>query len=232
MTYHNIAETNNEIIYKSATIEEIEEYSQKVINNELECNLNNCPICNTKPSFYKRHAKRKRRLYILVNQLVEVVIAYFMRWKCTNCGKTFVQYPDFAIPFKRYTLLTILSYCKQYIENDELSYEKISSLTPIEYKVQNNELNTKELYHSTIHRWINTLGSYTKMISDSYSFLSEKYSSWNITKDFDIPKKKYRNDFQQIVLINCKKLLYLENIYKKKLGFSIFPNPATKYAFN
>ena len=92
-------------------------------------------------------------------------------------------------------------------------------MTPIEYKLQNNELNTKELVHSTIHRWINTLGSYTKIINDAYSFISEKYSSWNITKDIDIPKKKYRNDFQRNVLIQCKKLLYLENIYKNKLGF-------------
>jgi len=212
----------------SASIEEIESYGDDVIKGKIPCKLPACPNCNTDPSYFKRHELRKRQFYGVTKQMIKIVISFLIRWKCSGCGKTFTQYPNFALPYKRYTLPTIAYYCQQYLKKAALSYRKLIKQHSIGYeKIKNKEV---QLSHTTIHRWITTLGGYCEITRQAQKLILEKNPSLSISRDLSqvfVHPSKYVSKVRKYVLIRCLRLFHLEALYKKTFDISIFPNLAT-----
>ena len=62
---------------------------------------------------YEIYTTENGQLIEYENLLVYIVIGLLIRWKCPGFSKTFTQYPWFAVPYKRYTLPTIIDLCWQ-----------------------------------------------------------------------------------------------------------------------
>jgi hypothetical protein len=88
----------------SATTEKIKAYRALVEKDKITHEgLPPCPICQLQPLFFKIHAYRERRFLLIIEMLIESTFCTFVLFRGTGCGKTFTQYPDFAIPHKHYT---------------------------------------------------------------------------------------------------------------------------------
>jgi len=208
---------------QSATKHDINKYTSQVKNNEVLCNLPDCPCCKTASILFKRHELKERQFNIIENMIVHIVIGLIIRWKCPGCNKTFTQYPWFAVPYKRYTIPTIIDLCWQYLENALLSYRKlVEVLCPVEYKYKSGGM---FLHHSTIYHWITTIGCYSVIIRESQRLILEADPSSSIVRvlsTISVFGRKYKNSIRKINLINSKKLICLEKVYSGIFGVSIF----------
>jgi len=216
---------------QSATKQDIDKYTRQVKNNEVLCNLPDCPYCKTSSTFFKRHELKERQFNIIENLIVYIVIGLIIRWKCPGCNITFTQYPWFAVPYKRYTLPTIIDLCWQYLENALLTYRKlVEQWCPVEH-----ECADMFLQYSTIHRWISALGSYSVIIRETQRLILEADPRSSIVRDLSnisVFGHKYKNSTRKSILINCKKLICLEKVYTTIFSVSIFSKLAAACLFN
>lgn len=149
MHYNPSKEPHKPFFIDSATREQIDQHSEQVRRSQTSCHLPPCPQCNLNPDHFRRHDKRKRQFFLIVEQIVELVIGLLSRWKCPGCGKSFTDYPAFALPYKRYTLPTISFFSQKYVSNDEMSYRKLLQETPVGYEFQEGEITDHQLDHTT-----------------------------------------------------------------------------------
>ncbi len=211
------------------TIDQINEYTQRVRTGQVRCNLPPCPHCEKTSNFFTRHEARQRYFYAIVEQMVRKILGLLIRWKCPGCGKTFTDYPGFALPFKRYILSAIMKYSSQYTENDQTTYRKIIQNNPSGYPESECQLD-----HSTIHRWLGTLGSFTQTIRKAQDLILQSRPDSSICRDLaglSIPSKKYHKKERAGVLLRCRQLFSLEGLYRSIFKVSIFPNLATGCSF-
>jgi transposase-like protein len=220
---------NKSKLVLSATIEEIQRYSEKVRKAELACNLPPCLRCGVHAEYFKRHEKRQRKFYVIVNQDVQTVPGLLGRWKCSGCGKTFTDYPDFAIPYKRCTLPTIIDMSCRYVEDNDTSYRKIVDEIPLQYH-ESKEM----LEHSTIHRWITTLSKFADTVANAVDLILQAAPASTLCRELaalTISYKKYRSEMRKRVLFQCRQLLNVHCLYRLIFDVSIFPKLATNNRF-
>ena len=145
-----------------------------------------------------------------------------------NCGRTFTLYPEFALPYKRYTLPTIMDSVERYITAPQITYRNLVKYMPVGHQ------SGQQLEYSTIHRWITALGGYEKTIRGAWHLVQQARPELPITRrlaDAGIPRHKYRSEKRKNQLNRAWQLLNLEALCRKFLGGSIFPNLATTCAY-
>jgi len=209
----------------SATIEQIKEYTEQVIKGLIVCTLSACPRCELESQYFKRHEARQRIFYPILDQIVYTVTGLVIRWKCTGCSKSFTQYPDFALPYKRYTLPTIELFSQRYTEDDSMTYRKAKMKTLLGHKDSE-----KQMEHTTIYHWITTLGKCRKVAAKAIDLILQVKPLSTICRDLAslwISPKKYRSEQRKEILIECRKLFRLEVLYRLIFKISIFPKFAT-----
>lgn len=141
----------------SETIEDIKAYQQKIEKNEITSeNLPSCSRCKLESKFFKIHAYRERRFLIIVDLIVQALFCALVRFKCTDCGKTFSYYPDFAVPHKHYTRQTIENFINSYFEDDHKTYKEA---TTIDMAIPERQDCGQHLSPTTIHRWVATVAN-------------------------------------------------------------------------
>ena len=205
----------------SSTEEQIEFHKFQALNNLAACNLPPCPRCAADPSEFNRHELRKRQFYVIVEQFVKIVFGLLIRWKCPHCKKTFTDYPDFAVPYKRYTIPTILAFSCRYTEYEHMTYRQITAETHVGYPEKESRL-----VHTTVYRWIKSIGSYCDIIRNAQDLILQADPSSNICRslaNLPIPGKKYRSMERFRQLFKCRQFLKLEELYRVMFGASIFP---------
>jgi len=227
--YPKISVDIKHFYHHPTTIDQINEYTQKVRAGQVRCHLPPCPHCEVTSDFFKRHEARQRYFYAIVEQMVRKILGLLIRWKCPDCGKTFTDYPDFALPFKRYILSAVMEYSSQYTENDQTTYRKVIQSNSAGYPKSETQLD-----HSTIHRWISTLGSLIHIIGKAQDFILQARPDLSICRNLaalSIHSKKYRKKERAGVLLRCRQLFSLEGLYRLIFKVSIFPNLATSCSF-
>jgi transposase-like protein len=109
----------------SATPEEIKAYQMKLDNDEIRPDdLPACPRCHVESAFFKEYAYRERIFLVIVDSVVKTASSALVRFVCPGCGKTFTYYPDFALPYKRYTRSAVTHFSRCYVQNPEATYQK------------------------------------------------------------------------------------------------------------
>ncbi len=187
----------------SATNEEIKAYQEKVEKNKITPqDLPSCPRCNLESLFFKIHAYRERRFLVIVKMVVQSIFCTLVRFRCTCCGKTFCNYPDFAIPHKHYTRQTIESFGKSYVEDDQKSYEQ-ALITDKEVPGYPDDKRT--MAASSIYRWISTLAGLFTACQKTLTSSRQKNLSphFNNPAQAAIPEKKYKTDKRKECLLKC-----------------------------
>lgn len=205
----------------TATIEEIKAYQKKVEKNKITAdNLPPCPRCNREPLFFKIHAYRERRFLIIVEMLVNAVYCTLVRFRCSDCGKTITNYPDFAIPCKHYTRQTILNFSRSYVEDDQTTYE--TSVMTDDGVPENSD--SQALSPSTIHRWISTLAHLIIAYQDAFTTSLKKKPYSRLCKNLAqlaVPKKKYKTHKRKRCLLWCRWFFKNESFLKNQFSPSL-----------
>jgi hypothetical protein len=214
----------------SATSEQIEEYTEKVRKNQVKCHLPPCGRCNTETEEFKRHEARQRQFYVIAGDMVKVILGLLIRWKCPGCNKTSTGYPDFAVPYKRYTVPTIKKYSSLYTEDHQATYREVILKNIIGYPDSEHQL-----HHTSIHRWITSLGNYSKVIRTAQDLYLQAKPESGICRELaslSIPSKKLRTQERKSILQRCRQLLKIEIKFRSTFNASIFPHLATKCGFS
>jgi hypothetical protein len=171
---------------------------------------------------------------VIVEQLVNEVIGLLTCWKCPGCGKCFTGYPPFALPYKRYTLLTICHFSQGYVENDSISYRKLIQQTQIG-SPQIDAAQEWQLYHTTIHRWISTLGRFNTIARKAQDLILQAGPASTVCRDLagvTVAPRKHRSEKRKIVLLACRRLLEIERRFCRLFDVSIFHYLATTCAYS
>jgi transposase-like protein len=231
---HPISYTNSDQKNKdyeeptNETIEKIKSYNQKVRRNLVTCILPPCPRCGTSADQFKRHELRKRQFNVIVQQVIHIVIGLLIRWACTGCGKTFTQYPDFALPYKRYMLPDIIQYAERYLESENMSYGRLVKKWSAGYKRTTAEGET-QLWPSTIHRWLSTLGSLPNILARGQQLIRQKNPKASVTRylsQLTVPRRKFKTDTRRLILVGCRQILLVERFFHETFHVSIFEKVA------
>jgi transposase-like protein len=187
----------------SATTEQIKAYQAQVEKDKITPEgLPPCPICQLEPLFFKLHAYRERRFLLIIEMLVKSIFCTLVRFRCTGCGKTFTQYPDFAIPHKHYTRQSIENFSAAYVNDDQKTY-KTAVMT--DDGMPWYEDNRQALSASTIYHWITALARLiTSSGCDGFAKIAHKAGSHFYNHpDFAIAKRKYRTSERKRCLLRC-----------------------------
>jgi len=217
----------------TATLEDIKAYQQKVEKDKITPdNLPPCPRCSVESMFFKIHAYRERRFLIVIEMLIKAAYCSLVRFKCPGCGKTFTEYPDFAIPHKHYTQPSITGFSTNYVESDDLTYQQA---VMVDRSVPGYSQNDATLAPSTIHRWITTLGRFTETCRTTLILLLQQNPVSSICRDLArliIPQRKYRTNQRKKQLFGCRQLVIIEALFQATFKTSIFTKLATRCAFS
>ena len=219
----------------TATWEDIKAYQEQVEKNKITPDsLSPCPICKVESFFFKLHAYRERRFLIIVEMIVEAVYCSLVRFKCPGCNKTFTWYPDFAIPHKHYTRQSAMGFAGTYVGSNKIKYEQAAMVKGSASVYPDSEGSGKSLAPSTVHRWVGALGGFIKTAQKALDLILQKNPATSICRDLamlSVNPKKYRSNAREEILLNCSRLILIEEIFQSEFGCSIFTNLARGCAF-
>jgi len=218
---------------QTATIGEIQRHADQVRQGLDPCYPGSCPRCGVAPDFFKRHEKRRRIFYIVVELVVRKVLGLLSRWKCPGCNTIVTSYPDFAVPHKRYTLSIIQSFSQAYVQDPSASYRGLVAACPLAYEVPDSNREPM-MEHSTIHRWISTMGSYRRLVQTATDLVIQADPATRLYRDLaglKIPPGKYRSSSRKQTLLTCFHLVFLMPIYRAIFQTGIFPRLATLFSY-
>lgn len=158
---------------------------------------------------------RDRVFFFIGDGVVHRTTAVLPRWKCPACRASFTEYPDYAIPRKRFVRRAVESLCRQYLEGGSASYRKAVSEDglPIFYPEGETALPPRDvgndntdrddpvptLSHTAVYRWITTLGGQAEPAAAD--------GAKGATAPPRIPSRKFRSRRRQQILLTCMHLL-------------------------
>jgi len=216
----------------TATLEDIKAHQRKVQKDKITPdNLPACPRCSVESEFFKIHAYRERRFLIIIEMLIKAAYCSLVRFKCPGCGKTFTNYPDFAIPHKHYTRPSIMGFSARYLNSEDITYRQTLM---VDGSVPGYPQNDAALAPTTIHRWITTLGRFTQTCRKALILLLQENPLSSICRDLAriiIPQRKYKTKQRKKQLINCRQLMIVEAFFQATFKTSIFTKLAIRHAF-
>jgi hypothetical protein len=150
-------------------VAEIVAYAASARKSGHRCSMTHCPHCKrvpTIPPYFRRHALRQRTFLVIDGRYVRSIPCVLVRWRCSVCGRTFTEYPPFAVPHKRYALAQLAPRALRYVEDDSISYRKgvLESYLPVFHWPLDGVTeswgdDTRVLAHSTLYRWVSALGA-------------------------------------------------------------------------
>ena len=221
----------------TATLEAIKAHQQKVEKNKITPhNLSPCPRCRVESAFFKIHAYRERRFLIIIDMLIKAAYCSLVRFRCPGCGKTFTDYPDFAIPHKHYTRPSVMGFAATYVESDDMTYQQalmVDNSAP-GYPLSDST-DAPTLAPSTIHRWITALARFTQSCRTALMLILQENPLSSICRDLArliIPKRKYKTNQRKKQLISCRQLVIIEAFFQATFKSSIFTKLAIRCAFS
>ena len=229
-------------------VKAIRAHEQDVLHHRVRPQLGQCPRCHCPVEagvFFRCHEIRRRTFVVVVRDLVYTILSLITRWKCAQCQRTFTWYPAFAMPHKRYVLPVIMDRSRAYVETDEQSYRRgvqdggqpVFHGQPEHEQIRadsSEEDKTKEgtaaLAHTTLYRWISTLGALRHTLRRAWSLIEQKHPATGVFRDvagFRVAEGKFRSQARRRVLHAYRSLCVTEAAYGDLFGVSIFPNLAT-----
>lgn len=212
--------------------ERINQYNQRVTDNLIVCLLGPCSRCHNPPDQFRRHELRKRQFRVIADQVVHLVLGLLIRWKCPGCAKSFTQYPDFALPFKRYILPDMMRYAERYLAHESMTYSRLVIKWSAGY--ERHQGDEGQLWPSTIHRWLTSLGGLRRVSAKAQEVIHQKNPSLGITRhlaQLSVSLRKFKTEQRQKLLLACRRLLHTEWIFDRIIKNSIFLKIAPTYGY-
>jgi len=146
-----------------------------------------------------------------------------------ECLKTFTQYPDFLVPYKRYILDFMLVLCGAYLEEETASYRNTTSPEdePRGYLNINPDdslsIDERQMSHTTLWNWVKWLGGLTKFADYGINLLRQKQPNFSLHRDgFIVAPTKYKSDERKTLLERCYMLLKIAEEFEREFHRNIF----------
>ena len=217
---------------KHELLQKVKKYEHQILGSSYLCLYPQCPKCNQEVDFFKRHEIRSRIFQLLGQNEVARLRSLISRWKCLVCGKTITYYPEFALPYKRYVLPSIMDRCREYLEDDSQTYRQAVTSDNAEFYHQESSEDGSwpVLAHSTLHRWITSLSGLVQTMRSALEHIKQKVPHTGIFRKMAalrIPGKKFRSSHREKQLLRCLKLLWVQDEFTRIFSTSIFPKFAT-----
>jgi len=207
----------------------IKEHTAKVLSSNPPEPKGTCPRCLQEPGVYKLYDYRFRSFRYIVDNLVRIIQSYLLRWKCPLCRKPFTDYPDFAMPYKRYVTDDVEQISSAYVENADQTYQGVvlHQRLAIAYE-QVLALNREpQLDKTTAWRWVGCLGTWGEQLKAVVEMIHRKEPDNMIfAHPVHVPKRKYRSSNRKRILENACLLLRAQQAWKRLYGLRIFPRIA------
>ena len=183
-----------------------------------------CPRCNSKARYFQKHSIRKRKFLLQIENIVKEVLGILARWKCSECSRTFTDYPSFCMRYKHYVKDSLIDKCQEYVENDRASYEKLSKFVGYESE---DAIDERKLAKSTIWRWCGNLGNKEDLCESLLKLLLQIEPGLKMhEKFFPVAKHKYRSVKRKMCLEIlqriCAVILFLKRFLKQEIFFTDF----------
>ena len=219
----------------SAAQRMIQQHTDSVISGKIATPQGPCPRCFEHTETFSRHERRVRSFRFIVGSFIHVIKSLLVRWKCPICGKTFTDYPAFALPHKRYVLMDIERLSSSYVENEHQSYRETvcDQQMQMGYQGTDSEIDERLLEPSTPWRWISSLGSMNKTLNQAIHLISQKDPKSRIFREVTPPYPcKYRSLHRKSLLQNTRRLLRACQEFQRFFDHQIFPHLATACRWN
>lgn len=211
--------------------EEIKAHKAAVLAGEEKCTRVDCPICEGVPDAFKVHERRRRWFYVVAGRFVERLISLLIRWKCPLCGKTFTQYPPFALPHKRYVRQVVEALAGKYVREESCTYREAVKVRggAIGYaSPEDDEIDERQLVHSTVWRWLSFLGKMKETLRKAHGLIRAKAPSSELFRNaVSIDHRKYHSISRGNVLRSALRLMHAGQEYRRLFVRGIFPELAT-----
>lgn len=218
--------------------EEIKAYKEAVLAGEVKCASAECPECELAPDEFKVHERRRRWFYVIVGAFVERLVSMLVRWECPLCGRTFTQYPPFALPYKRYVRQTVETLSEKYVCEESCTYEESVKVNSqgIGYlpagrhggSQQLGVIDERQLAPSSVWRWLSFLGGLKETLRRALRLIRAKAPSSEVfRKAAAIAHYKYRSRERGDLLRRVLQLRYARHEYRRLFGRSFFPEYGT-----
>lgn len=211
---------------------EIEDYGAKVKNAEVACDLRDCPLCCAEKVRFWRNGFRVRLFLVIVEHLVERVDSCLSCWKCSVCGRGLTLYPDFALPYKHYVGSVIVEHSRAYVEEESRGYRRCVREGKLCncYPETSDDKPAAELAHTTLYRWVTTLGGLSMLLRKALDLIRHKDPARGVARDLGrlrIASGKFKSRSRRSVLKGCAELLVTDRAYRLLFDVSALPDLAT-----
>lgn len=213
---------------------EVNAHTEAIYKGKISCHHKACPKCDGSPGSFKLHERKPRFFLFIVDRLVRKTLSFLLRWKCPLCNQTFTQYPDFALPFKRYVKEEVLERSRRYVEEEKVSYKSGVEVQgrAIFYEGQEERIDDRSLSPSTLWRWVGFAGAMKRTLQKCLQLIRQKAPGCGIFREpLPLPPHKYRSRPRKHILQTCLRLFRAEEQFQILFGASIFLHFATTLSF-
>jgi len=152
------------------------------------------------------------------------------------CNATFTEYPDFALPYKRYVSDDILRLSGQYLEQYRETYRRLVTAQADKNRtlptVYEQVLSGREgfLAHSTPWNWMKLLGQLPDVYQAGLELIRSHDPTTQLFRRFvPVDPKNYRSLERKNLLQKAKNMLLLNAEHENLFGHRIFPRFKTLY---
>ncbi len=140
----------------SEIIDRIDSHTRTVFTGGATRQPVRCSHCRTRSRKYRFCGRRRRALLVVDKCWVRQVTTFLAHWQCMRCGRAFTDYPDFAVPYRRYAGPTILRLCRRYMTDKDMSYTEAVKYNhmAIAYEGNGLEIDERQLSPGTLRDWV------------------------------------------------------------------------------
>jgi hypothetical protein len=168
-----------------------------------------------------------------VDRVVQVLTVVLIRWRCSHCRHVFTDFPAFLLPYRRYASSSLMPLARDYLEQDELSYQ--GAVAPqgrvMGYVTASTQekIDERALHRSTLWRFVRFLGAQTVALQVGLELIHE-HDPLTTQHRFlgAVTPHKYRSPDRGEILRTARRLLHLIDHWNRIFSDPFFPRFATR----
>ena len=195
---------------------EARRYKDRIQSDSARLPGKQCSKCFCRQ--FQRHQKRLRWFLLVVEGIVLPILCLLYRWRCVDCGTTFIHLPPLCVGFKRYMRGEIEARTRTYVETDPMSYRKVvkevsaavvyndAIADAASTEAEKEEESARELAPSTVHRWISSIASGREQLQPVVRLARQFHQAVDLNAMI-LSAAKYRSQARKCVLEACGLLL-------------------------
>jgi len=203
----------------SDMVGKVKGHGQNVLRRQVE-RPSGCPKCERRGGRFRFHEAKLRFFLVVVMRLVKRVPTHLARWKCPHCGRTFIAYPDFAVPHKHYVWQEVVERPHRYVEGAAVTYAEAAGEDgmPVFHDGEAGEREGAQMSRSTVWRWVGFIAACARVLRRLLRGIRRAAE----VPAASLPTGRCRTRGRETVLRDCLDALGLEAEYRRQSGRSIF----------